>query len=191
MNLSSTLPNGERERRHPTCHPGCGAEARFIRKRRTSRSLFPMFTLTVVLLVPRAAQPQQIEWPRFVNAVAHAETGNNHRAVGAKGERGAWQFREATWEEISRRRRAVFTEFWSFRYGAHQPVHARIYASQWLSLLARELHCRMGRPPTCADIYAAYNMGLTGYARCGYNPARTPKVTQQGIQRLEEYLTKP
>jgi soluble lytic murein transglycosylase-like protein len=147
-----------------------------------------MFTITAILLVPLAAAPVEVEWPRFITAVAYAETGLNHRAIGKKGERGAWQIRQETWEALTQKRRALYTEWWSFEYGAHHATHARIYASQLLCELARALQERMGRPPTCADLYAAYNLGLGGYARRGYNPAKVPEVTRQGIRRLEEYL---
>lgn len=42
----------------------------------------------------------------------------------------------------------------------------------------------MGRQPTRSEIYAAWNLGVTGFARVGYRLAAVPSVTKRGISRL-------
>jgi len=130
---------------------------------------------------------QPIEWPRIVEAVAYVESGHWTGAVGAAGERGAWQFREMTWLEISvLRQRDGLTTAPFIR--AHDPLTSWLYANYWLTRLHDRLHLALRRPPTVEQLYCAHNLGLRGFAQRGYRVSQVPAVTKRALARLREYL---
>ena len=132
--------------------------------------------------------PQQIEWNRFVDAVAYVESGYDHSAVGAKGELGAWQFTRDAWYDACKFDLTYPGLPWEV-YATRMP-YARNKASAWLRYLHNSLLENLGRPPTAQEVYAAWNCGLAGFRRSKYMPSRVPKTTKAGIYRLEQYLNK-
>ena len=55
---------------------------------------------------------------------------------------------------------------------------AREIAAVYVSWIRGELLARLHRGPSPAEIYAAYNIGLRGFARRGFRLDRCPRVTR-------------
>lgn len=123
--------------------------------------------------------------PKFVTAVAVSESRMQNLAIGDNGKsRGAWQMSERAWDQVSaaRRSRGATAYDWS-TYCSYEAI-AREYATEYLCWVESRLICNMGRQPTRAEIYAAWNLGVTGFARLGYRIAAAPLSTKRGIARL-------
>lgn len=109
-------------------------------------------------------------------ALAEIESNNNDRAVGRDGERSRYQIRQATWEEHA-------IPSWPFRDAVYYPKAKTVASSILLSYQDR-FEQMTGRHAMPRDIYVLWNMGVDGYAGCGYDFQRVPKVVRERAERF-------
>ena len=69
-----------------------------------------------------------------------------------------------------------------WKTGAHDPSIAASYAKDLLAILNRRLSRELGRPPTVKELYAAYNLGLTGFEARKFRLENCPEVTRSGAE---------
>jgi hypothetical protein len=134
--------------------------------------------LSCLFVAPAAtAGAVNVDWWRFVDCVAQIESGGDHRARGDRGRAaGAWQLHREAWADVSAIRRKAKWQTYPYSQ-AHIPEIARSYAGDYLALLAARLSNHYRRPASCAEIYAAYNLGPDKFinhyqARLGIVPAK-------------------
>lgn len=121
---------------------------------------------------------------KWVDLVGWVESRNNPDAVGDFSRaRGEMQFWRATWEDCSRLRKAKGLPTWGFSY-AHDARVARLYGRSWLDSIDQRLTKALGRKPSIGEIYAAYNLGLSGFARRGYRLSECPATTRRNASWL-------
>lgn len=104
----------------------------------------------------------------FLRAIAEVETGGNARKVGRLGERGLFQFRQATWRQHTTQ---------SFR-DAHTPAVAYDIASRHYDWILHELE-RNGKRATPFMVAAAWNSGVNRVVS-----GRIPSVSRDYAQRV-------
>lgn len=115
---------------------------------------------------------------KWVTLITTVESGNRADAVGdGTRARGLAQFWRPTWDDCSRVRAAQGLPTWSYGH-AHDPVIGAAYARSWLNHLEARLARALGRPPTIGELYAAHNLGFTGFARRGYQLTSCPAITR-------------
>lgn len=149
---------------------------------------FAIMLASILFTAPAAtAGAVQVEWRHLVDAVAQVESGGDHQARGDRGRAaGAWQLHREAWADVSAMRRKAAYRTHTYAKWATDPGIARAYASDYLALLAGRLGQRYGRPPSCAEIYAAYNLGLTKFVqRYGARLADVPASVKTACNRLE------
>ena len=121
---------------------------------------------------------------RWIDLVGKVESSNNPDAVGDWGRaRGEMQFWRSTWDDCTRQRKARGLPTWGFSY-AHDRAVARLYARSWLDYIEERLARAMGRKPSLGEIYAAYNLGVSGFARRGYRLSECPASTRRNASWL-------
>jgi hypothetical protein len=121
---------------------------------------------------------------KWVDLVGWVESRNDPTAVGDGWRaRGEMQFWRATWDDCSRVRKTKGLPTWGFSY-AHDRAVARLYARSWLDHIEERLLKAMGRKPSIGEIYAAYNLGITGFARRGYRLSNCPESTRRNAAWL-------
>jgi hypothetical protein len=121
---------------------------------------------------------------RWIDLVGWVESRNDPKAVGdGSRARGEMQFWKATWDDCTRQRKARGLPTWGFSY-AHDRAVARLYARSWLDHIDERLTKATGRKPSLGEIYAAYNLGLSGYARRGYRLSECPASTRRNASWL-------
>lgn len=126
---------------------------------------------TASLIIASLASAQE----HNLNALAIIESGGNMKAVGARGERTAWQIMDKTWvcyAKKGERRNSTADAF---------NVAARIYAHNYIRFV-QATHNR----PTHTDVYAMWNLGFAGYKRRGFQIERCPAITIKAAQRYSE-----
>lgn len=135
--------------------------------------------LLAILLLPLATTRGVGPAPSpelVLTAIRMVETGDNHRSVGRAGERGAYQFRAATWRQHSGA---------PFRL-AHSR-HADLVARRHYAWLAANL-TRRGLPADPYHIALAWNAGLSRAASGSAPPssrnyaARVSNLTEALMQ---------
>lgn len=137
------------------------------------------------LLLLLAACSLKAVTPGQVEAVIFVESSGNPKAIGRLGERGLCQFFPAAWAD---------TTLWRARHGlptygyytwALDDGVGREYATSWLTFLEERLTARLGRKPTIGELYAAHQLGFSGFASKGFDLRRCPKLTRLVASRLE------
>ena len=127
----------------------------------------------------------------LIHAVALVESNNNPRAVGDQGKaNGAFQMWKPAWQDCSKWLERNGFKPTPYKQGVNDPNVSHQYCKIYLSILHRQLSRALKRDVTAADLYAAYNLGYTGYKRRGFDLARVPAITQRGIAKLHKQLEK-
>lgn len=121
---------------------------------------------------------------KWIDLVGWVESRNDPKAVGdGSRARGEMQFWKATWDDCTRQRKARGLPTWGFSY-AHDRAVARLYARSWLDHIDERLTKALHRKPSIGEIYAAYNLGLSGFARRGYRLSDCPASTRRNASWL-------
>jgi hypothetical protein len=124
---------------------------------------------------------------RLLHAVRYVESSNGRFTYGDKGRSlGDYQLSRAAWTDVNGWRKSRNMRTYSYDIHVWDKSVSRVYAADYLSILHRELTKRLGRGPTTPELYAAYNMGLTGFAQCGYQLARVNPTTARKSRLVKE-----
>lgn len=136
-----------------------------------------------LLLLLSAASLSATVSPAWRDAIIHVESSGNPAAVGRLGERGLCQFFPAAWADTSRWRRAHGLPVYPYAL-AHDPEAGLAYASSWLTLLEDRLTAALHRRPTIGELYAAHQLGFSGFRSKGFDLSRCPTITKVVAARL-------
>lgn len=113
------------------------------------------------------------------------ESTGDSEAIGDKGKaRGAWQMTEVAWCEVSAVLAKQNLPTWDWETGAHIPEVARDYAMTYLAILRTDLRRAMKREPSEKELWAAWNMGVDAFRRCGFKLKNCPPSTRRKAERL-------
>ena len=135
------------------------------------------------LLLILAACSLKAVTPGQVEAVISVESSGNPKAIGRLGERGLCQFFPAAWADTSRWRKAHGLPVYSYAL-AHDHEAGLAYASSWLSMLEDRLTATLHRRPTIGELYAAHQLGFSGFRSKGFDLSRCPTITKVVAARL-------
>ena len=136
-----------------------------------------------LLLLLSAASLSATVSPAWRDAIIRVESSGNPAAVGRLGERGLCQFFPAAWADTSRWRKAHGLPVYSYAL-AHDPEAGLAYASSWLSMLEDRLTATLHRRPTIGELYAAHQLGFSGFRSKGFDLSRCPTITKVVAARL-------
>ena len=126
---------------------------------------------------------------KLIHAVAMVESNNNHRAVGDQGKaNGAFQMWKPAWQDCSKWLKRNGFKTTSYEKGVNDPTISHQYCKVYLSILNSQLRRSIGREPSAAELYAAYNLGFTGFKRRGFDISKTPSITQRAAVKLNRFL---
>ncbi len=127
----------------------------------------------------------------LLHAVRAVESAEGLLTWGDNGQSlGDFQLSEAAWVDVSAWRRAHHLPTYNYDVHVWNREVSRLYAADYLSILQRELKKRLGRTPSPAEIYAAYNMGLASFARCQYRLARVNPLTAEKCHQINAILAR-
>jgi hypothetical protein len=135
-----------------------------------------------------AAVAQAQSWTpseQLLNMVRKIESADGLMVVGDHGNsRGAYQMSAAAWLDVSAWRRARKLEVSDYEVSVWNETVSRSYAANYLQILHERLAKALKRTPSSGEVYAAYNMGFTAFARCGFSLARVNAVTASNCRRI-------
>ena len=174
---------------------------RFAKKRKTTqtavletlvdrhcKSIMKTAKIILALLIPVTTNAVEINGA-LIHAVAMVESNNNHRAVGDQGKaNGAFQMWKPAWTDCSRWLKKNGFKPTSYEKGVNDPNISHQYCKIYLSLLNSQLRRSLGREPSAAEVYAAFNLGHAGFKRRGFDLSKTPEITQNAIIKLMKHL---
>lgn len=104
----------------------------------------------------------------WLDAVAQIESNGRPGAVGDRGAaRGEFQFHKEAWADCSKIRRKAKLPIYPYS-AATDRAKAREYARTWLTWIQAELSARIGRKALAHETWLAFNLGMSGFAKIGY-----------------------
>ena len=125
----------------------------------------------------------------FLRAVSFIESSNGRFTVGDNGRSlGEFQLSEAAWLDVNEWRKARRLKTYDYRTYVQHGFINRVYASNYMTILHTELNKKLGREPSEAEIYAAYNMGLAMFAKCDYDLKNVNSVTRAKCRQIGQML---
>jgi hypothetical protein len=121
----------------------------------------------------------------FLDRVAMIESSGDQFAIGDNGRSvGRYQIGLMAWCDVNEIRASKGLKTYPYSYATNATV-SRIYARQYLHLLASKLRKHLGRAPTASETYSAYNMGFSAFKKRGLNLSKVPSTTKRNIAKLE------
>lgn len=125
-------------------------------------------TMAAALLAPMPdAWVDAVEQVESSGRGADTPDGDGGRASGP------FQFWAVAWADCSAVRKKLGMPVYPYRM-AKDPVIARSYAKVWLAHLRKQLDAKLGRSPTLGETWLAWNLGLKGYGRFGFDMQKVP-----------------
>jgi hypothetical protein len=122
---------------------------------------------------------------RLLDAVCQIESSGGRFTYGDGGlSLGHFQIQKVAWTDVVewRKKRNLTTH--DYRQNVLNPQISRIYASNYLTILHGRLKQQYNREPTPAELYAAYNMGMSSFRKCNYDIARVNPTTSAKCQQV-------
>lgn len=176
---------------HGMCNPPCQAAidmgwGEVMDKKSTIAGLV-VASLFVALSFVSCAHAATID-AKFLDALAIVESNNNPKAIGDNGRsHGAYQIQRTVWCDVNKSRDVTMR----LSFGESHGRYARDFAFSHLTNLNSHLVAATGTNPTPAQLYAAWNLGLTGFRRRDFLLSRCPIKTQRAAAKLNTILNKP
>tara|TARA_B100001123_G_C15280603_1_gene1013872 strand:- start:1277 stop:1741 length:465 start_codon:yes stop_codon:yes gene_type:complete len=125
----------------------------------------------------------------LIHAVGMVESNMDHSAVGDMTKsNGAFQMGRPAWTDCSRWLKKNGFKTTAYEKGVNDPTISHQYCKIYLSLIHSQLRRKMGRDPNAGELYAAYNLGVRGFERRGFQLDKTPEITQRAIVKLHKHL---
>jgi hypothetical protein len=144
--------------------------------------------LVLTGLLASAAAAHAKEWrppEEFLRAVRTVESSNGQNKYGDHGESlGDFQLSEAAWLDVNEWRKARSLKTYRYDRSVFNGFINRVYAADYLTILHSELSQKLKRAPTHPELYAAYNLGLSSFAKCGYQVPRVNAATRAKCQQI-------
>jgi hypothetical protein len=120
------------------------------------------------------------------------ESGDGLYTYGDEGRSlGDFQLSEGAWLDVNSWRKARGAKTYEYSHKVLNRYVNRVYAADYLALVHNELERVYKRPPSAAEIYAAYNMGLGSFASCKYSLQRVNRVTAKKCKAIRAYMESP
>jgi hypothetical protein len=105
----------------------------------------------------------------LLGAVRHIESADGRFTVGDQGRSlGDYQLSEAAWCDVNAWRKARGLRTYEYNRSVWMESVSRTYAGDYLKILREQLQKRFGRAPTAPELYAAYSMGMSSFAKRHY-----------------------
>jgi len=117
-------------------------------------------------------------------ALATVESNGDSNAIGDYGNaKGKYQFWRPAWEDTTKYRKALGLKTYPYSQASNRAISDE-YATSRMMFLTDQLKLRLRRTPTSAELYAAWNLGLTGFARRHYQVGQCPAITQRAAAQF-------
>jgi len=126
----------------------------------------------LALLCALAAPSYAHDWVpsgAMLDAVRRVESANGLLTVGDHGQSlGNYQLSEGAWADVNGWRRGRGVPTFDYEKSVWSEQVSRAYAADYLKILHSRLEKHLNRCPSSTEVYAAYNMGLSCFARGQY-----------------------
>jgi len=141
--------------------------------------------LTVAVLRANAG-PEDL----FLQLVAQVESGDDANAIGDRGKsHGIMQMQRQSWEDVNNYRKSVGLRTYDFKsFRLSERVNSE-FGRQFIMVVQKaRLRTALGRSPTFLELYAAHNLGFSGFKKRGFNLKNLPPQTRRNCSRIERGL---
>jgi len=143
------------------------------------------FVLVIWLIATHLRAETWVPSEALLDAVRHIESADGRYTVGDQGRSlGDYQLSEAAWLDVNAWRKSHGTATYDYANGVWAKPISRAYAADYLKILRGQLRKRLNRCPSAAELYTAYNMGMTSFARCQFRVSQRPDSSTSRNRQL-------
>jgi hypothetical protein len=122
---------------------------------------------------------------RLLDALCQVESSGGRFVSGDGGRSlGHFQMQKASWADVLDWRKKQNLPTHDYQTHVFDSRISRLYAADYLTILHTRLKSQYNREPTAGELYAAYNMGLTGFRKCNYDLAQVNPVTRGKCKQI-------
>ncbi len=126
---------------------------------------------------------------RLLDAVREVESNAGVFTSGDRGKSlGHFQLKKSAWTDVVEWRRKQNLPTHDYQKNVLKEKISRLYAADFLTILHDNLLQQYRREPTPAEIYAAYNLGLSRFRKCHYSLAQVNPMTEARCRQVEALL---
>ncbi len=126
---------------------------------------------------------------RLLDAFCEVESSGGVLLRGDRGTSlGHFQMQKPAWLDVVEWRKKRNLPTHDYKKNVLNPKLNRLYASNYLTILHGRLEADYKRAPTPAELYAAYNMGLTNFRKCNFRLAQVNSETEAKCQQVTALL---
>lgn len=123
---------------------------------------------------------------RLLDALCQIESSGGRFVSGDGGlSLGHFQIQKAAWTDVVKWRKRRNLPTHDYHSNVLDPRISRIYAADFLTILYHNLMSQYQREPTSAELYAAYNIGLSGFGKCNYDLAKVNRTTAAKCKQID------
>ena len=128
----------------------------------------------------------------LLDAICQIESSNGRFLYGDGGRSlGHFQISRPAWKDVNAWRKARALKTYAYSDHVMNGFVNREYASNYISLLHAQLQGRLNREPTGPELYAAYNIGIVGFAQSNFDLSRINATTRRKCQQIAAILSIP
>jgi hypothetical protein len=153
-----------------------------------------LFALMTYLLGSLCVEASTVWRPdeRLLDAFCQVESSGGRFVSGDGGRSlGHFQMQKAAWADVVEWRKKQSLPTHDYHGNVFDSRISRLYAADYLTILHTRLKSQYNREPTAGELYAAYNMGLSGFRKCKYDLAQANPVTRGKCKKIMENLAAP
>lgn len=122
----------------------------------------------------------------LLDGIRHIESADGRMLVGDQGRSlGPYQLSKPAWLDVDAWRKARGSDILKYATHVWSESLSRSYAADYLKILHARLEKHLKRSPTAGELYAAYNMGFAGFARCQFDLAKVNSVTAGKCRQID------
>jgi len=122
---------------------------------------------------------------RLLDALCQVESSGGRFVSGDAGRSlGHFQIQKAAWADVVEWRNNQSLPTHDYQTHVFDSRISRLYAADYLTILHTRLKSQYNREPTAGELYAAYNMGLSGFKKCHYDLAQVNLVTRGKCKKI-------
>lgn len=126
---------------------------------------------------------------QLLDAVCQIESSGGKFVYGDGGRSlGPFQIQKGAWSDVVAWRKKQNLPTHTYRENVYNPQINRLYAGDYLTMIYDRLKSEYKREPSPAELYAAYNMGMTNFRKCNYDLRQVNKTTSAKCRQIAAML---
>lgn len=142
------------------------------------KTALTLFAMIIAARMPAAVPDHWLDLIAVVESQRDPSALGDRDWAGVARARGEFQFWRVAWNDTTRLRIAQGLPTWPYS-AAHSRQEARAYAQTWFNHIETRLWQATGRRPGIGELWAASNLGFSGFKDREFDLSNCPSLTRR------------